>query len=339
MYLSLHSSKLVRQDCGNANERRVLRRDHPGGHCGQVLLEAALGNEAVTEARPVEALAQPRHDAAADINTALRAQRHHQVAGNGAQHAAECLDHFVAQQAFAGERAARDVGCRERLDDRAAVLGQRPVNQLDPGAGHQAFGRHVVEVFPGAAQDRHLGFRHGRKADVAAFAQQRGPAVLARDQAGNAKPGAGADQAQRRAGHRRALPHLALLLGRQKRQGTGQRREIVDHQQGVEVDFAAQRLDRECPVVVGHAHHVAGHRIGNRNGAMADAGDTGAGHLARGQISQQGIGQRGIGGARQHIDRDDLARGGFQREACVGAADVRQQARAAGEFGDRERCR
>jgi hypothetical protein len=107
----------------------------------------------------------------------------------------------------------------------------------------------------------------------------------------------------------------------------------VHHHQGVEVDFAAQRLDREFPVVVGHAHHVAGDRIGDSDRAIPDAGDAGLGDGRRGQIRDQGGGQGRIRGASQHFDRFNLARSGFQREARVGSADVRQQTRATRESG------
>jgi hypothetical protein len=103
--------------------------------------------------------------------------------------------------------------------------------------------------------------------------------------------------------------------------------KVIDHHQGVEIDFAAQRLNRECPVVIGHAHHVAGDRVGNRNRAIPDAGDAG-GYGRRGQIRDQGGGQGRVSGTRQHFDRFNLARGSFQRKARIGAADVRQQTRA-----------
>src|SRR5205085_1545717 len=120
-----------------------------------------------------------------------------QVAGDGAEHAAEGFQDFFAQRALARQAAPRDLRRAQRLGRLAAVLGQGTIHQLDPGAGQEAFGRDVLEFAPRILQDRHFGLVEGREAHMAAFAAQRGPAVTvrARDQARYAQAGTGADQA------------------------------------------------------------------------------------------------------------------------------------------------
>ena len=172
-------------------------------------------------------------------------------------------------------------------------------------------------------ENRALGRRGRRERRVAAFARQRRPAAIAgRNQAGHAEPGAGADEAD---GGLRAT--LAATDGdpfviAQVAQRQGQRGEVVQDAEGGEAQCGAQRLDRELPVVVGHAHGIAIDRIGDGDGRMkhgrrADGGQIGADGRFRGVMR----------GAGQHLHIRDQARCAFKREAGVGAADVGQQAR------------
>src|SRR5476649_1364017 len=101
MSLNLRLGKFFRQNCRNTNKSWILGRDDKGRHLRQVIREAALLFEAGAEAGMVEARAQFRHDAAADVDAALSAQRDGDVGGDRGQHAAEGFDNVVAQLTLA----------------------------------------------------------------------------------------------------------------------------------------------------------------------------------------------------------------------------------------------
>jgi hypothetical protein len=89
---------------------------------------------------------------------------------------------------------------------------------------------------------------------------------------GNAQAGAGADQRNRGAGQRFAAAHLAQLIACERGQGEREGGEIVEHQEPPETELGLKRRDRESPVVVGHRHLIADHRVGDRDRAFGRRG-------------------------------------------------------------------
>ncbi len=82
-----------------ADERGQRRVDDVGGNAGEELRVAALIFEAVAEMRADEQAAQLRDDAAADIETAERTERQHEISGERAEQRAEHADRFHADAA------------------------------------------------------------------------------------------------------------------------------------------------------------------------------------------------------------------------------------------------
>jgi hypothetical protein len=115
----------------------------------------------------------------------------------------------------------------------AGGLGQRAVDQLQPGPRHQALERDVRELLPGVAQDGDFALVARREAGVAAFGAQRDPAVGGRDQARHAQAAARPEQADHAALAGLAAAHLAPLRA-QARQRHRQRGEVVHHHQRVQ---------------------------------------------------------------------------------------------------------
>ena len=108
--------------------------------------------------------------------------------------------------------------------------------------------------------------RDGWQRRMSAFAREGSPTCLTRgDQARHAQARARTQQPDHAARHRLAAAHLAHALAVEPWQRHGQRREVVDHQQGVQLQLLAHLLDGELPVVVGHAHPVAIDRVGDRH--------------------------------------------------------------------------
>ena len=122
---------------------------------------------------------------------------------------------------------------------------------------------------PGELQHADLARALRRETHMAAFRGQRHPAVFHGNQAGNTQAGAGADQADDASLARYTAADLAQLPSGQEGQAHGEGGEVVDHQQGIEAHRLARRFYRELPAVVGHAHQVACHRVGNGYRAMA----------------------------------------------------------------------
>ena len=75
-------------------------------------------------------------------------------------------------------------------------------------------------------------------------------------------------------------------------------------------------------MVVGHLHPVAQYRVGDGEGGVPDFGSA-----CLFQIGFGGIDDGVVVFARQDLGFFNLLRGGFEREAGVGAADVGNQAR------------
>ena len=279
------------------------------------------------EVRSLQQRLQPRHDAAADVDAATGTQRERQVAGGAAEEGEEQLQRFGAARATAvlatlGDAGRAEVGRGGHAVHRAQGLDQP--HQARPR--HRALGRGVAEAL---LQRRHHGSfarGDGRQRHVPAFACQRHPAAAHRHQAAHAQAGAGADQGDRcgLAVGRAAAGDLHRLVGAQQRQAARQRFEVVHHHQPLQPQRGAQCLDRERPVVVGHLHRVARHRVGDADGAQPGCGQAGLGEVAACCVEQ-----RGVFGAGQHPH--GLWRGAgpsLPGKAGVGAADVGQQARA-----------
>jgi hypothetical protein len=126
-----------------------------------------------------------------------------------------------------------------------------------------------------------------------------------------------------------AAAHLPALARRQARQRHGQRGEVVHHHQGLERQALAHLLDGESPVVVGHAHRIAFHRVGDGDGRVLDRG--GLPGLEAAEVGAHRGMKVGMIRAAKHGSMFEPARRRLQREAGVGAADVGKQSRA----GDR----
>ncbi|MNL10039.1 hypothetical protein D3C87_1308280 [compost metagenome] len=181
---------------------------------------------------------------------------------------------------------------------------------------------------PGEGQHVHFALVARSEADVAPFAAQRDPAVFRRDHARHTQARARTEQTDDAVGARHAAADLLALVGPQIGQGHGQRREVIHHQQGVEAQRGAHRLDREEPVMVHHADIVVVDGIGDGDGRMAHARRTGGARLVAVHICGDGVEQRRVVVAGQHGHRFQVALARFQHEAGIGAADVGQQAGA-----------
>ena len=87
----------------------------------------------------------------------------------------------------------------------AAALGKRTVNELQPGTGHQALGRHVGKLTPGILEDVNLALVGWRKLGVPPFASEGKPsAIVGEDEARYTMAGARPDHADHAVGAGRA---------------------------------------------------------------------------------------------------------------------------------------
>ena len=182
-----------------------------------------------------------------------------------------------------------------------------------------------------ALQDRKFLFGAGRQGGVAAFTGNRQPLPAVGQQPRDPQARAGSQQRQWGVGL--TGPHSAdgaKGLGRQVRQGQGQRSEIVEHPQGLQAQRLLQLADRKGPVVVGHANQVARHRIGN-----ADAGRLWPWQSACLQVGVDGCVNRGMGRAGHYTDvTDGAARRCLPAEAGIGATHVTKQTGKRGSGGE-----
>lgn len=203
--------------------------------------------------------------------------------------------------------------------------GKRAIHDLHPRTRAHALERHVRKLLARVLQHEILALVLRRERRVAAFAAERDPAVVGRNQSRHAEPGARPEQPDHAVLAARAAADLHALCVGEARQRHRERGEVVYDEQRVEAERATRCLDREAPVVVRHRDLVAVDRVRDRDRRMIHARDL---HVL--QILADRVGERRIVGAGVHADLRDLARAGFQREARVGAADVREQARAVG---------
>ena len=235
---------------------------------------------------------------------------------------AEALHRFAAGRVGVLQRPAHDLRCAEVQLRTGLVVGERLVDQLQPGAGEQPLGRHARHRLPRELQDAQLALVARREADVAALGGQRHPAVAAGDEARDAQARAGADQADHAIGLRLAAADLVAAIGTHVRQRHRQRGEVVDDQQRGQVELALRLLDGEGPVAIRHAHPVAFDRVGDGHRSMAglDAGQ-------RVEVGLHHRGEAGVVATGQHGHVLEAARHLLDAETCVGRADVGQQAR------------
>ena len=181
----------------------------------------------------------------------------------------------------------------------------------------------MAVLLPSKAQDGHLAFIPRREAGMAAFGAQGHPAALGRNQARHTQASACADHAHHAAFARLAATHRTALMGLKPRHRHGQRREVVDHQQRVQGQTQAFLFNGKLPVVVGHAHPVAFHRVGHGHGCMLDGGCCNAVEVG----AHRAVKVRVVGaGDQAYLLQHAGSR--FQGETGVGGADVGQQAGA-----------
>ena len=108
---------------------------------------------------------------------------------------------------------------------------------------------------------------------MAAFAGQRHIAGGRRNQPAHAQAGARADNRFGRAFHWRQPAHLQQLFGRRAGDGQRLRGEIVEKQQGFQMQRLAGGFDGKRPMVVGHLHPIADDWVGNRHRGVAHGGN------------------------------------------------------------------
>ena len=161
----------------------------------------------------------------------------------------------------------------------------------------------------------------GAEADVPPFPGQRRVAVLAvGNEAGNAQAGTGTDDGNRRVIDRRGTTHLQQLALGQVRDGQRLGGEVVQDDQRVQFQRLTGRFNGKCPVVIGHLHPVAHHRVGDGNGRMLDVGVPGLLQIGTDGGVEAVVIRRG-----QRFDVFEFLRGNFQRKACVGSSHIGNQ--------------
>jgi len=317
--------QLLRENRRHAEKRRILGRDHIRGHVLQIRFEPALRLEAPTERRAREHVAQTRHDTAADIDSAQRAERHRDVARERAENPAEHVNR-LGRERIAVEAFLDDLRHFERRGHALLVASrERAIDHFDAGPGGNALERHVRPLLARVLQHEVFALVHGRERRVAAFAAERDPAVVGGNQARHAHARARTEQADHAVLPPRAAADLHALRIGEARQRHRERGEVVHDEQCVEAELTARRFDRECPVVIGHADLIAIDGIRNRNRRMIHATD-----LAVLQILLDDFCDTRIVRARIDENLRDFAGTGFKRKARIGAADVGKQPRSVG---------
>jgi len=92
-------------------------------------------------------------------------------------------------------------------------------------------------------------------------------------QGSDSHAGARADTRFGRAFHWRQPAHLQQLFGRRAGDGQRLRGEIVEKQQGFQMQRLAGGFDGKRPMVVGHLHPIADDWVGNRHRGVAHGGN------------------------------------------------------------------
>ena len=276
----------------------------------------------------------PRHHAAGEEHAVPGAEGQDQVAGDRAEHRAEHVDGAHGAR-IARRRARGHVRRLQRTGILAGQFAQRAVDVDQARAADQPLVGHAPELRRQPVQDRHFLGRTRREADMAALGLQRVLVAVADHQRAHAQAGARAEDgvgAVLRIPFRRPRrpAHRHHVAGAQQRDGHGLGGEIVDQGDALEAELGAGAPARDHPGMVGDTGLVAVHATGHREHTMPDAG---IGLAGRAQVVARGIGQRRVVGDREGLHRVGQQRrvGGRvgQREAGVGAADVRQQDAAA----------
>ena len=146
--------------------------------------QTALGLEGGAEGIAVESGPHVPDNAAADVDTALGADRQRQITRHGAENAGKHAGGLDAGVVFGGGRLGGDVLGRQALD-LATIEGTQCFIEVDQArAGDSALGRSVAmaPTDPGGHTRLPLGaLRHGH---MAAFAMQRHPFLAAENDSG-----------------------------------------------------------------------------------------------------------------------------------------------------------
>ena len=179
------------------------------------------------------------------------------------------------------------------------------------------------KLFLRVLEQKHFALVDGRERRVAAFTAEGDPAIVGGNQTRHAEPRARAKQTDHAILLGLAAADLHALLVGQTRQRHRERREVVDHEQRVEAERTARRLDREAPMVIGHLDLVAIDGVRDRDRRVIDVTD-----LRVLQILANRIRDARIFRARIYADLLDLIRTEFEREARIRSADVGKKPRA-----------
>ncbi len=317
---SVRLQKLIKRR-GCAEQGRPGAVDHPDRNIAQIRRGAPFVFEALAERGMPKEVAQPRHDAAADIHPAARSQGNGQIGRHRAQQGAEQRHCVVAQRVAAVQGQAGDFGGAALGRRLPGDLSERLMQKRHPGAAQQTLGRNMPEARMRQTPDGHLALIKRGEAHMPTLARKRRPTPLSvGNQARHAQAGARAQQRQRRAGHGAAAAHLNELGRGQFGQGAREHSEVVEHQKGLQPQLGAGLGDGKGPVMVGHANLVAIHRVGDADGDMAHGG-----RARGGEIGEQRIGKAGVIRRGQHANIAEPLRG-VQGESGIGAADVADQA-------------
>ena len=203
-----------------------------------------------------------------------------------------------------------------RVSPSSAASARRQIDQSRPG--QHPLVRHVPEAALQTGQDRRIPFVVGRERDVAAFARDGVPDALDRQQSGDAEPGPRPEHRDRRCCLRRVAAELNPVGGPEPRHRQRLRGEVVDDRETLQAEGRLGRPHREGPGRVGQMDPIRIDVGGHREHRM--------GHLPAGQVSTGGFDHAWIGGHLQPLLGLRLPVRPAQREARIGAADVRDQA-------------
>ncbi|KAI1698967.1 hypothetical protein Ddc_18822 [Ditylenchus destructor] len=329
MLLGGSAHRLLQRE-GRAIQSGQRVGDEHARHGGQIAGETSLGLEAGPELRLEEARAQARHDAAADVDPAPRAQRQRDAAGEAAQEGAE-LVHGLAAERVTAERPLDDLlGAEPRLARLPRHRRHRRMQRGQTDAGEEALGRHMRKLAARDGEQLSLVVVDRRERHVTALARQRDPAAGGLDHPAHAQTGARANDGQRAARRAAGRPrHGGDLVGPQARQRQRQRLEVVEQAQLVQTQIGLQLAAREGPGAVGQLDPIAVDGGGQRErGPARTRRQPQAGEFF--QIGLRRGAERLVLRHRQlaHV-LHRLPRAVDPREAGVAAADVRHQPRIA----------
>ncbi len=278
--------------------------------------------EAFAKIRTRKKIENPENDAAADVDAATRTEGQREVARDRTEDAAENGQRLGRDRAVLLQREIGYLAGGQRLRFPPLEPTDREVNSRQARPGDQRFGRHVFELFAHDLDDLLLARVQRPVGSVPALAFERNPALSRRHHAGHAEPGARAQHGPRVAFAALARADLETLSVREHGQCEGQRGVVVEHLQVTQAQGFPGFAHAEAPTVIGHIEAVAGNRRRDRDGRLVRIAK--ADQL---EVFARRVDDRRMVGATQvaRFDRRGLAVGD-QREARVGAADIRDQA-------------